>query len=403
MPEKIIFHIDVNNAFLSWEAVYRMQVEGEERDLRTIASAIGGDKAKRHGIILAKSMEAKKYRVQTGEPIGDALRKCPGLVIVPPRHEIYREYSQKFMNILKNYSPDVEQFSIDEAFVDMTGTEKLFGKPLQVAEDIKKEIYDTLGFTVNVGISNNKLLAKMASDFEKPDKVHTLFPEEIQEKMWPLSVRDLFFVGKAAEKKLNALGIFTIGDLAQTDKEVLQSVMKKQGETIWNFANGKDVSFVEHNKESNKGYGNSTTLSFDVSDKSTAQMILMSLAENIGRRLRKDGVKIETVSVGLRFFDMSNASHQCVLEHPTYITDEIHQVACDLLEEFWDGTPVRLIGIQTGRVTEGEGSRQLSLFDTTDYEKLERLDKAMDSIRERFGSGAVKRASLAEPKNNPHL
>lgn len=399
MPEKIIFHIDVNNAFLSWESVYRMQVEGEEQDLRTIASAIGGDKAKRHGIILAKSMEAKKYKVQTGEPIVDALRKCPELVIVPPRHGIYREYSKKFMNILKNYSPDVEQFSIDEAFVDMTGTEKLFGEPLKVAERIKKEIYDTLGFTVNVGISNNKLLAKMASDFEKPDKVHTLFPEEIREKMWPLSVRDLFFVGKAAEKKLNALGIYTIGDLAQTDKEVLQSVMKKQGETIWNFANGNDVSFVEHNKESNKGYGNSTTLSVDVSDKSTAQMILLSLAENIGRRLRKDGVKIETVSVGLRFFDMSNSSHQCVLDHPTNITDEIHQVACDLLEEFWDGTPVRLIGIQTGRVIEGEGSRQLSLFDNTDYEKLERLDKTMDSIRERFGSGAVKRASLAETKN----
>ncbi|MDE6313310.1 MAG: DNA polymerase IV [Lachnospiraceae bacterium] len=401
MAEKIIFHIDVNNAFLSWESVYRMQAEGKERDLRTIASAIGGDKAKRHGIILAKSMQAKKYKVQTGEPIVDALRKCPHLVIVPPRHEIYLQYSEKFMNILKNYSPDVERFSVDEAFVDMTGTEKLFGKPRQAAECIKKEIYDTLGFTVNVGISNNKLLAKMASDFEKPDKVHTLFPEEIQEKMWPLSVRELFFVGKAAEKKLNSLGIYTIGDLARTDKEILQSVMKKQGETIWNFANGKDVSFVEHHKESNKGYGNSTTLSFDVSDVSTAQMILLSLAENIGRRLRKDGVKIEMVSVGLRFFDMTNASHQCILEHPTNITDEIHQVACQLLEEFWDGTPVRLIGIQTGRVTEGEGVRQLSMFDNTDYEKLERLDKAMDSIRERFGSGAVKRASLTEKRNKP--
>ena len=398
MEEKIIFHVDVNNAFLSWESVYRMQVEGETRDLREVASAIGGEKAKRHGIILAKSMEAKKYGVKTGEPIVDALRKCPQLLIVPPRHAIYGEYSKKFMGILSNYSPDVEQFSVDEAFVDMTGTKKLFGEPVEVAERMKKEIYDTLGFTVNIGISNNKLLAKMASDFEKPYKVHTLFPEEIQEKMWPLSVRELFFVGKSGEKKLNDLGIYTIGQLAQTDKEILQSVMKKQGETIWNFANGKAVSFVEHNKESNKGYGNSTTLSVDVCDKSTAQMVLLSLAENIGRRLRKDGVKIETVSVGLRFFDMTNASHQCVLDHPTNITDEIHRVACELLEEFWDGTPVRLIGIQTGRVTEGEGSRQLSLFDTTDYDKLQRLDKAMDSIRERFGSGAVKRASLAEDK-----
>lgn len=402
MSEKLIFHIDVNSAFLSWEAVYRLQELGETVDLREITAAIGGDMSKRHGIILAKSPSAKKYNIQTGEPIVDALRKCPELVIVPPRYEIYEKNSKAFMEILSKYSPDVEKYSIDEAFIDMTGTEKLFGPPLEAAEKIKNEIYDTLGFTVNVGISTNKLLAKMASDFEKPNRIHTLFPEEIKTKMWPLPVRELFFVGKASEKKLEALGIHTIGELANTDIEVLKSVMKKHGETIWNFANGNDVSFVEHDA-ANKGYGNSTTISFDVSDRSTAQMILLSLAETIGIRLRKDGVKIEVISVSIRFYDLRNVSHQRVLEHPTNITNEIHKVACELFDELWDGTPIRLLGIQTSRVTEGAGTRQLSLFDTTDYEKLEKLDKAVDSIRERFGADSIKRASFVNQTGIDHI
>lgn len=403
MSEKLIFHIDVNSAFLSWEAVYRLKELGETMDLREITAAIGGDMSKRHGIILAKSTSAKKYNIQTGEPIVDALRKCPELVIVPPRYEIYEKNSKAFMDILRKYSPDVEKYSIDEAFVDMTGTEKLFGPLLEAAEKIKNEIYHTLGFTVNIGISTNKLLAKMASDFEKPNRVHTLFPEEIQEKMWPLPVRDLFFVGKSSEKKLHSLGIYTIGDLAKTDGEMIKSIMKKQGETIWNFANGKDVSFVEHKESSNKGYGNSTTIPFDVSDRSTAQMILLSLAETIGIRLRKDNVKIEVISVNLRFFDLSNVSHQCVLDHPTNITNEIHSIACRLFDELWDGTPIRLIGIQTSRVMDQESGRQMNLFDDTDYEKLEKLDKAVDSIRKRFGTDSIKRASFVQQEEIDHI
>lgn len=402
MHSQLIFHIDVNSAFLSWESVYRLKELGETVDLREIPAAIGGDQSKRHGIILAKSTSAKKYGIQTGEPIVDAMRKCPELTIVPPRYEIYEKNSKAFMKILSKYSPDVEKYSIDEAFVDMTGTEKLFGEPLEAAERIKNEIYETLGFTVNIGISSNKLLAKMASDFEKPNRVHTLFPEEIEKKMWPLPVRDLFFVGKASEKKLHSLGIYTIGDLAKTDLEMMKSIMKKQGETIWNFANGKDVSFVEHKVESNKGYGNSTTIPFDVSDRSTAQMILLSLAETVGIRLRKDNVKIEVISVNLRFFDLSNVSHQCVLEHPTNITNEIHSVACRLFDELWDGTPIRLIGIQTSRVMEDSG-RQMNLFDNTDYEKLEKLDKAVDSIRKRFGTDSIKRASFVQQEEIDHI
>ena len=402
MSEKTIFHIDVNSAFLSWEAVYRIRELGEKADLRKMVSAVGGDMSKRHGIILAKSTPAKQYNIQTGEPIVNALRKCPDLLVVPPRFEIYEKYSKAFMEILKKYSPDVEKYSIDEAFVDMTGTEMLFGTPLEAAEKIKNEIYETLGFTVNIGISTNKLLAKMASDFEKPNRIHTLFPQEIESKMWKLPVRDLFFVGKSSEKKLQDLGIYTIGELAKTDVELLKSVLKKQGETIWNFANGRDVSFIEHDV-ANKGYGNSTTISFDVSDRSTAQMVLLSLAETIGIRLRKDKVKIQVVSVSIRYFDLKNVSHQCVLEHSTNITNEIHNIACGLFDELWDGTPIRLLGIQTGKVTEEDGGRQMSLFDNTNYEKLEKLDKAVDSIRQRFGVDSIKRASFVEQGRIEHI
>lgn len=398
MGDRIIFHIDVNSAFLSWEAVYRLRCLGESLDLRDIPSAVGGEMAKRHGVILAKSTPAKKYNVRTGEPIVDALKKCPNLVIVEPNRELYARNSKALMEILRKYSDTVEQFSIDEAFVDMTGTELLFGKPLEAAYTLRDEIYETLGFTVNVGISSNKLLAKMAGEFEKPNKVHTLFPEEIRDKMWPLPVRELFLVGGASEQKLKSLGINTIGELAQADPGMLKAALKKHGEAIWNFANGRDVALVEAEAPDNKGYGNSVTIAFDVTDGDTAKNILLSLSETVGRRLRRDEVWIETVSVTIRYFDLKRTSHQCVLEHATNITDEIYRAACRLFDELWDGTPIRLLGVQTGKVTREGENRQLSLFDDTDYEKLERLDRAMDSIRERFGPDAVRRASFLKPE-----
>lgn len=396
MDDRVIFHIDVNSAFLSWEAVHRLRDLGETLDLRTIPSAVGGDMSKRHGVILAKSIPAKKYDVRTGEPIVDALRKCPNLTVVSPNRDLYARNSAAFMEILHRYSDVVEQYSIDEAFADMTGTQGLFGSPIEAAHRLKDEIRDTLGFTVNVGISSNKLLAKMAGEFEKPDKVHTLFPDEIQEKMWPLPVGELFSVGGASEQKLRRLGIHTIGELAQADLGTLRAALKKHGEAIWNYANGRDSASVESESADNKGYGNSVTLAFDVAKAEEAKRVLLSLAETVGRRLRRDGAWIEVVSVGLRFFDLTHASHQCVLGHATNITDEIYQAACRLFDEFWDGTPIRLIGIQTGKVTKDGDNRQMSLFDDTDYEKLERLDRAMDSIREKFGAGAVQRASFLQ-------
>ncbi len=393
VKERVIFHIDVNSAFLSWEAVYRLKVLGESTDLRTIPAAIGGDEKKRRGIILAKSMAAKAFGVRTGESILEARRKCPSLYLAPANYELYKENSRAFMEILKDYSPDVEQYSIDEAFVDMTGTRTLFGEPEEAAKRIKDRIREELGFTVNIGISSNKYLAKMASDFQKPDRVHTLFPEEIEEKMWPLPVGDLLFVGKSTVAKLEAMGIRTIGELARTDLSLLNKTLKKQGESIWRFANGIDFSPVQTEPEANKGYGNSTTISFDVTDREAAKTVLLALAESVGARLRRDGVKIQVVSVTIKDSQLKKQSHQSVLPHATDITNEIYQSACSLFDELWDGRPIRLLGIQTSRTREEE-ARQLSLFDDGGYEKWEQMDTAVDQIRDRFGRDSIKRASF---------
>ena len=389
--KQTIFHIDVNSAFLSWEAVHRMNAEGETEDLRLVPSIVGGDRTKRHGVVLAKSTPAKKFGITTGEPISHALQKCPELVIVPARHWIYEEYSAKFMSILREYSPTVEQYSIDEAFMDMTGMEQLFGPPVECAHVIKNRIREELKFTVNVGISTNHLLAKMAGDFKKPDLVHTLFPEEIKEKMWPLPVEELFFVGRATASRLHTLGIHTIGELAQSDRGILHSHLKSTGDTIWKFANGMDDGLSARKHQEPKGYSNETTLAHDVTEREEAEDILLALVEQVSGRLRADGKKAEVVSVGIKDAWFISSSHQCVLQNPAAGTRELFEYARRLLSEFWDGRPVRLLNFAVSRVTEEEG-RQLSLFDTTDYEKQEKAEKAMDAIREKFGAGAVRRA-----------
>lgn len=396
--EKVIFHVDVNNAFLSWEAVHRLK-NGEETDLRTIPSAVAGDKSKRHGIILAKSIFAKQCGVKTGEPIGEAMKKCPGLTLVPPNHQRYQEYSKTFINLLSEFTPCVEQYSVDEAYCDMTGMEALLGQPREAAYKIKDRIRNELGFTVNIGISTNKLLAKMASDFNKPDMVHTLYLEEIKRKMWILPVGELFFVGKSTVNKLNNLGIRTIGELACTDVEILKAHLKKHGEVIHNFANGRDTSIISRQEVKNKGYGNSTTISFDVEDESTAKMILLSLAETVGTRLRKDNMVANVIAVSIVDYEFHQTSRQMTLRKPTHSTDEIHHFACDLFDELWDGTPIRNLGIQTSKVVPVETECQISLFGMETDEKKEKLDKAIDSIRNKFGSTAIQRASLV--RNEP--
>ncbi len=391
--------MDVNSAFLSWEAVYRLQ-QGDTLDLREIPSAVAGDKNKRHGIILAKSTLAKQYGVQTGEPIVDALKKCPNLMLVPPHHGLYEEYSKAFTDILNEFSPCVEKCSIDEAYCDMTGMSTLFGPPIEAAHKIKDRVKNELGFTVNVGISCNKLLAKMASDFRKPDLVHTLYPSEIPDKMWVLPVGELFFVGKSTVKKLNTLGIYTIGELAKTDVEILKAHLKKHGEVIHSFANGRDTSVISQEEAKNKGYGNSTTISFDVEEESTAKMILLSLAETVAARLRRDGMMANVVSVSLVDFEFRNSSHQMTLLSPTHNSSELHRAVCNLFDELWDGTPIRNLGIQTSKVVSEDAERQMNLFGFETDEKREKLDQAIDKIRGRYGSTSIQRASLVKKQTD---
>ncbi len=400
--DRIIFHIDVNSAFLSWEAVHRIKHLQQEEDLREIPSAVGGDIMQRRGIILAKSLAAKKYGIKTGETLLEARRKCSELVIVPPNYILYETCSKAFIKILERYSPRIEQFSIDEAFLDMTGTNLLFGEPVKAANMIREQVKNELGFTVNIGISSNKLLAKMASDFKKPDMVHTLFFDEIKDKMWPLPVFELYFVGRATTKKLFNLGIKTIGELANSDKELLKFHLKKQGELVHEFANGIDISLVEDTKKEAKGYGNSTTIAFDVTDASTAKMVLLNLCEKVSMRLRKAKVKAEVISVGIKTCDFKYLSHQSVLINPTNITREVHEVVSRLFDEAWNNEPIRHLGVHACKIVEEESVRQISLFDDTDYKKLERVDKAIDEIRKKYGTSAIKRATFIDPKDKSY-
>ncbi len=422
--DRVIFHIDVNSAFLSWEAVYRLKILGEETDLREIESVVGGDEKKRHGIVLAKSIPAKKYGIQTGESLAEARKKCPNLTIVPPQHDLYKQCSESFIQLLREYTPCVEQYSIDEAYMDMSGTLSLHGSPVVVANAIKDRIYRELGFTVNIGVSSNKLLAKMASDFKKPNLVHTLFPDEIKKKMWTLPVSELFFVGRATTKKLFAMGIKSIGDLAKADIDILKTNLKKQGEIIHNFANGIDDSIVLTETIANKGYGNSTTVSFDVTDRDTALAILLSLSETVGARLRKDHVHIRVIAVSIVDCEFHHVSHQLTLLEPTNLTNEIYAVACQLFDELWNGEPIRNFGVHTSRIEEQGESRQLSLFElglmkesnqvkeNVDYrvtekpnallkrEKLEKLDQTIDQIRSKYGMDSIKRANFVNSRLN---
>ena len=392
MQQRLIFHVDVNSAFLSWEAARR--VAAGEPDLRAIPSAIGGDRDKRTGIILAKSIPAKKFGVTTGEPVGMALRKCPQLVLAPPDFALYTRNSRAFIAICRRFAPVVKQVSIDECFLDMTGTHLLYPDPLAVAHQIKDAIFSELGFTVNVGISENKLLAKMASDFEKPDKVHTLFRSEIQQKLWPLSVRDLFTVGTSTAEKLEKARIRTIGDLANLDLPTVQKLVgMKIGRQIHDYANGIDPSPVLSAPEEAKGYSISTTLEEDVVTSEQAFAILLALSDSVTARMRADEVKAYCVAVSIRSNDFKTRSHQKKLADPTDISREVYQLCKQLFSELWDGhTPLRLLGVALTDITHEE-TAQLSLFRDEARERARRLDKATDAINGKFGASTIVRGS----------
>ena len=390
--KRLVFHVDVNSAYLSWESARR--VAKGETDLRTIPAAIGGDRENRTGVILAKSIPAKKLGVRTGEPVAMALRKCPDLVLARPDFRLYESCSKAFMDLCRTYAPAVEKYSIDECFLDMTGTGGLYPDPVAIAYRIKDEIRDTLGFTVNVGVGANKLLAKMASEFEKPDKVHTLFPEEIPEKMWPLPVGELFTVGRATAERLIKSRISTIGDLAHQELRQVQSILGvKLGGQLWNYANGIDDSPVLSEPEPAKCYGNSTTLSEDVRTADRAHKVLFALADSVTARMRADGTQAWCVAVTIRGNDFKDRSHQRKLLEPTDVTGEVYAVSKSLFAELWDGhTPLRLLGITLSDLSR-DGCEQQSLFLDPRRERERKLDRTMDDLRSRFGADTVVRGA----------
>lgn len=415
MGDHIFFHIDVNSAFLSWTALSLLQ-EGSGTDLRLIPSIVGGDMAKRHGVVLAKSLPAKAYGITTGEPVVNALRKCPVLVTVPPDHAMYHRRSRELMQLLSDICPDIEQVSIDECYMDYTPISKKYSSPREAARQIKDKVRDTLGFTVNVGISDRKVLAKMASDFRKPDLVHTLFVREIPEKLWPLPVSSLFLCGQSSVETLRKLGILTIGDLAHTQTDILEAHLKSHGLTLWQYANGIDDSDLTPKPVKVRGVGNSTTLPQDALTREDALPVLLSLAESVAGRLRASGELAGMVSTEIKYASFRSVSHQMQLPTPTASSQAIYQAACKLFEELWNGEPIRLLGVRTSKLASETEPVQLNLFDygapaigsagktfraAPDRVRQQRLDKALDGLRGKYGKDIIKRGSLMDSPSTP--
>lgn len=393
----IIFHIDVNSAYLSWTAVEQLK-NGAAVDLREIPAIIGGDQKSRHGVVLAKSPAAKRYGIRTGEPVANAFRKCPNLAMYPPDHKMYREKSRRLMEYLRTFTKEIEQVSVDECYMDFTGIADRWNSPVDGAVEIKDGIKERFGFTVNIGISTNKLLAKMASDFEKPDRIHTLYPEEIKEKMWPLPIGELYMAGKSSVEVLKKLEINTIGDLAQADLKLIMLHLKSHGKMLWEFANGIGTSVVQSEPDEAKGIGNSTTLSEDAATMEEIRPVFERLAQSVGGRLKKAEKKAGMVSMEIKYYDFRTVSHQIQLDRPTNDPEVLKETACNLFLEVWSGEPVRLLGIRTSKLSDEAAPEQLSIFDIEipkePDEKHKRLKKAMDELNERFGEGSVMKASL---------
>lgn len=393
MRDRIIFHVDVNSAFLSWSAVERLN-QGDALDLRTVPSAVGGDVKSRRGVITARSIPAKAYGVTTGEPVVKAMEKCPGLIVIPGDFHLYNRCSRAFIEICRTYSPVLEQFSIDECFLDMTGYVAGNDEEEAVctANRLRDEIREKLQFTVNIGVAENKLLAKTASDFQKPDRVHTLWKEELDEKYFPLPVRDLLFVGRAGAERLKTLGIRTIGDLRKTPLTVLVAHFgEKTGHMYAASAAGEDRSPVRTEREDAKSYSHSTTLPYDLTDMEEVKPVLLNLSDRATYRMRRDRMRAMLITVSYRNPDFQTISRQRLLGFSTDASDILYEEAVTLFEELWDHkTPIRLIGLQLGRLTDG-ANEQLDFFRQEEREKKEKLDHMLDSINDRFGRGSVKR------------
>ena len=395
--ERVIFHIDVNNAFLSWTAVKLLR-NGYNIDIRTIPSVIGGDEQKRHGIVLAKSPVAKKFGIVTAETLYQARKKCPSVKVYPPDHSYYKEMSDKMFEYISTYSPDVEKFSIDECFVDMSGTHYLYDNLIDLAYKIKDEIYSKFGFTVNIGIANNKLCAKMASDFEKPNKVHTLFNDEIPNKMWPLPIGDLLFVGKKTSEKLIKMGFNTIGEVANANPEIFTKEFKSMGIEIWNRANGIDDSIVDSSEHQSKSISVSWTLEKDSDDIDYIKHILLKQVDEVGRSLRKINMYARVVAVTIKTSDFVSFSKQSSLSYPINSNEDIYDAVIDNLNKAWNFEKIRNIGVRLSNLEE-KRVVQNDIFDKgTNSENKEKVQKAIDKIKDKYGSDIINLASLLDKK-----
>lgn len=394
MGDRIIFHIDVNNAFLSWTAVDLLN-KGYPIDIRTIPSVIGGDEDRRKGIVTAKSPVAKKMGVVTAEPLFMARRKCPNLKVFPGDYKLYSKMSNQLYKYFCQFTPNVERFSIDECFLDMTGMNLIYDDPIKLAYRMKDEIYEKFGYTVNVGVANNKLCAKMASDFEKPNKVHTLFMNEIPTKMWPLPVSDLFMVGKASSKVLSDMGVSTIGDLAKIDLAILKRHFKSQGEMMHNYANGIDYTPVGYTKAKNKSISVTETLEKDIEKTSDFKKILLRQANRVGKQARKENIYATTIALIFKTSDFVSYTHQVKLVNPTNVTEEIYKACVSLLDKGWRGEPIRLVGIRLADFT-NNNTKQMSIFDQEKDLHNDKIQSVLDDITDKFGEGIIIPASLKE-------
>ena len=388
--DRIVMHIDVNNAFLSWTAVYLLN-NGSKYDIRNSYAVIGGDENSRKGIVLAKSNPAKKLGIVTGETLYSARKKCKALKSYPMYREFYSEMSNKMFNLIRSYSPDIEVASIDECYLEYTKVRNLYGDPYEFAKKLQSEIYDNYGFTVNIGIANNKLCAKMASDFTKPNKIHTLYDYEVKEKMWPLPINDLFGIGKKTTEKLLQLNVKTIGDLAQFDRNILYKYFKNMAGSMIDSANGINNDLVISEEVENKGLSNEITLIKDISSKKELYPYLLNLSEKVGMRVRKMNKYAYTVAVIIKDSSFKRRTHQKKLVNPTNLTNEIYNKSIEILNEMWNDESVRLIGLRLDNLVNNI-SYQTSLFeDVKIRESNTELEKTVDKLKEKFGDKIITR------------
>lgn len=396
--QKVIFLVDMNAFFIGCEVTRNPSLVG-------IPAAVAGDPQKRTGIILAANYEARSYGIKTAMVLHEALKLCPDLTLVPPDHGFYGRKSDNVMNLLSNYTPVMEQNSIDEAWLDMTGSQGLFGKPWDAAKQIMNEIKDSLGLWCSIGIAENKFLAKMAAEMKKPLGITEIWPHDIQHKLWPLPVKDMYGVGVKTSEKLNHLGIKTIGDLAKSDLNTIIKVLGKVGNEIYLHANGIDTSIVLARTDDDiKSIGREKTLSEDITDIEKARIVLMELADDIGMSVRRQNKEGRTIHVTLKYSNFCSITRQATIA-ATSATREIYEVGCRLLEQNWSKShPVRLIGISISGFGESEFSEQLSLFDQMQVsiktDKNKQIDKAMDKIRNKYGSEKITIAALVKQEKD---